>query len=149
MTWRMVEVRERTNHSLTGEKTPEQTDIQDAIQAGTPLRGVLPLFNPDSGVIHNDISPFLFVIPGLTRNPVPSWIPVFTGWTEGKVLFPAWQDGSCGGWGKEGSKVYAITKDKDIASSSLMPLPCEAFFVAFRTSGPAGLQSHPHEANSF
>ena len=25
--------------------------------------------------IHNDISLFLFVIPGLTRNPVFSWIP--------------------------------------------------------------------------
>ncbi len=45
MTWRMVEVRERTNHSFTGEKPPEQTDIQEAIQAGTPLRGVLPLIN--------------------------------------------------------------------------------------------------------
>ncbi len=73
----MVEVRERTNHSFTGEKPPEQTDIQEAIHAGTPLRGVLPLFNPDSGVIPNDISPFLFVIPGLTRNPVPSWIPAY------------------------------------------------------------------------
>ena len=62
------------------------------------------------------------------------WFPVFTGWTEGKVLFPAWQDGSRGGWGKEGSKVYAITKDRDTASPSLMPLQCEAFFVAFRTS---------------
>ena len=36
--------------------------------------------------IHNDISPFLFVIPGLTRNPVPSWIPAFAGMTECAVI---------------------------------------------------------------
>ena len=28
------------------------------------------------------MSPFPFVIPGLTRNPVPSWIPAFAGMTE-------------------------------------------------------------------
>ncbi len=71
----MVEVRERTNHSFTGEKTPEQTDIQDAIQAGTPLRGVLPLFNPDSAVGNLQL-PF----PGSYRiygsriwNPLQIW----------------------------------------------------------------------------
>ena len=31
--------------------------------------------------IQNDISLFLFVIPGLTRNPVFSWIPAFAGMT--------------------------------------------------------------------
>ncbi len=36
--------------------------------------------------IHNDTSPFLFVIPGLTRNPVPSWIPAFAGMTECAVI---------------------------------------------------------------
>ncbi len=36
--------------------------------------------------IHNDTSPFLFVIPGLIRNPVPSWIPAFAGMTECEVI---------------------------------------------------------------
>jgi len=32
--------------------------------------------------IHNDISLFLLVIPGLTRNPVVRWIPAFAGMTR-------------------------------------------------------------------
>jgi hypothetical protein len=31
--------------------------------------------------IHNDINLNRFVIPGLTRNPVFSWIPAFAGMT--------------------------------------------------------------------
>ena len=31
--------------------------------------------------IHSEISLFLIVIPGLTRNPVFSWIPAFAGMT--------------------------------------------------------------------
>ena len=34
----------------------------------TAIQNILPF----KSSIHNDISPFLFVIPGLTRNPVPS-----------------------------------------------------------------------------
>ena len=30
-------------------------------------------------IIHNDIDPIHFVIPGLTRNPVFSWIPACVG----------------------------------------------------------------------
>jgi hypothetical protein len=37
------------------------------------------LFSCD--LIHDDISPTQFVIPGLTRNPVPFWIPAFAGMT--------------------------------------------------------------------
>jgi hypothetical protein len=32
-------------------------------------------------IIHNDINLNRFVIPGLTRNPVFSWIPAFAGMT--------------------------------------------------------------------
>jgi hypothetical protein len=32
--------------------------------------------------IHDDISLEQFVIPGLTRNPVFSWIPAFAGMTN-------------------------------------------------------------------
>ena len=51
------------------------------------IRPKIPLLYPGlmkwvERFIHNDISPFLFVIPGLTRNPVPSWIPAFAGMTE-------------------------------------------------------------------
>jgi len=31
--------------------------------------------------IHNDISLIWFVIPGLTRNPGPLWVPAFAGMT--------------------------------------------------------------------
>ena len=36
--------------------------------------------------IHDDISPIQFVIPGLTRNPVFSWIPAFAGMTSFSVI---------------------------------------------------------------
>jgi hypothetical protein len=39
------------------------------------------LTGPELYIIHDDISPLRFVIPGLTRNPVFSWIPVFAGIT--------------------------------------------------------------------
>ena len=32
-------------------------------------------------IIHGDIGLMQFVIPGLTRNPVPFWIPAFAGMT--------------------------------------------------------------------
>jgi hypothetical protein len=36
----------------------------------------------DKLIRQNDISLSLFVIPGLTRNPVFSWIPAFAGMTD-------------------------------------------------------------------
>ncbi|OGP89786.1 MAG: hypothetical protein A2157_04855 [Deltaproteobacteria bacterium RBG_16_47_11] len=36
--------------------------------------------------IHNDINVSLFVIPGLTRNPVFSWIPASAGMTSFVVI---------------------------------------------------------------
>ena len=39
-----------------------------------------------SGFIHDDISLMHFVIPGLTRNPVLSWIPAFAGMTRSVVI---------------------------------------------------------------
>jgi hypothetical protein len=41
----------------------------------------LHAYAPISNAIHDDINLFWFVIPGLTRNPVFSWIPAFTGMT--------------------------------------------------------------------
>jgi iron complex transport system substrate-binding protein len=37
-------------------------------------------------IIHNAISRFQFVIPGLTRNPVFRWIPAFAGMTRSTVI---------------------------------------------------------------
>jgi len=37
--------------------------------------------NQGIGIIHHEISPVKLVIPGLTRNPVFSWIPAFAGMT--------------------------------------------------------------------
>jgi hypothetical protein len=34
-----------------------------------------------SNIIHDDINVITFVIPGLTRNPVFSWIPALAGMT--------------------------------------------------------------------
>ena len=39
--------------------------------------------------IHNDISLFISVIPGLTRNPVFSWIPAFAGMTYLAMIYVA------------------------------------------------------------
>jgi len=36
--------------------------------------------------IHDDVNPFRFVIPGLTRNPEPFWIPAFAGMTGVVVI---------------------------------------------------------------
>ena len=36
--------------------------------------------------IHDDINFSRFVIPGLTRNPVFSWIPAFAGMTGSVVI---------------------------------------------------------------
>jgi hypothetical protein len=37
-------------------------------------------------IIYDDISLLQFVIPGLTRNPVFSWIPAFAGMTTLPVI---------------------------------------------------------------
>jgi hypothetical protein len=36
--------------------------------------------------IHDDVNLCRFVIPGLTRNPVFSWIPAFAGMTSSVVI---------------------------------------------------------------
>jgi len=41
---------------------------------------------PNLRVIHDDINLCRFVIPGLTRNPVFSWIPSFEGMTSSVVI---------------------------------------------------------------
>jgi hypothetical protein len=44
-------------------------------------------FNQANGmIIHNDITVSLFVIPGLTRNPVFPWIPASAGMTCSVVI---------------------------------------------------------------
>jgi hypothetical protein len=40
-------------------------------------------------VIHDDKSLVEFVIPGLTRNPVFSWIPAFAGMTPFAAIYVA------------------------------------------------------------
>ncbi len=51
---------------------PEQSSTSRIMDSGWFVRVIV---HWQICFIHNDISPFLFVIPGLTRNPVPSWIP--------------------------------------------------------------------------
>jgi len=46
-------------------------------------------------ITHNDISPVLFVIPGLTRNPGFSWIPAFAGKTDCAVINVAVYNEEC------------------------------------------------------
>jgi betaine reductase len=49
--------------------------------------------NAEYEIIHDDINFIVFVIPGLTRNPVFSWIPAFAGMTSfAEINVPVYKD---------------------------------------------------------